>query len=118
MERSRARRFGRTGLTLMTASGCVALALALAAGSPSASAAVRGPSIKSVQPARVRAGKVITIRGHDLKGVTRVAIHGVAASFRIRSAGELTAVVPRAATSGRVTVSAARQRQPVPRRSR
>jgi len=71
MERSRARRFGRTSLTLMTASGCAALALA--AGSPPASAAVRGPSIKSVQPARVRAGKVITIRGRDLKAVTRVA---------------------------------------------
>jgi outer membrane protein assembly factor BamB len=103
MERSHPRRFVFPAVTLISAMSCAVLAVAV---SPPAAAAARGPSIKSVQPARVRAGKVITIRGTDLRSVSKVSIHGVAASFRVRSATELTAIVPKAATSGHVTVKA------------
>jgi outer membrane protein assembly factor BamB len=82
---------------------------ALAAAPPSSATSVvqvhQRPSIRSVSPARARAGKIITITGIRLDGANRVTIHGMRARFHVVSASKLTATVPATATTGRVKVT-------------
>jgi hypothetical protein len=60
--------------------------------------------INSFNPNSGRSGDSITIDGQNLAGTTRVLFNGVEASFTLTSPTRLTAVIPPAATSGRITV--------------
>jgi hypothetical protein len=60
--------------------------------------------ITSFNPNSGKRDDVITIDGQNLSGTTRVLFNGVEASFTLTSPTRLTAVVPAAATSGRITV--------------
>ena len=66
---------------------------------------VAGPQITGFSPASGGAGTTVTIRGSGFTGVTAVRFNGrAAASFARVSDGQVTAVVPKGATTGRISV--------------
>jgi uncharacterized repeat protein (TIGR03803 family) len=65
-----------------------------------------GPFVSFVGPLfEGKVGKTIEILGQGFTGATKVAFHGVAATFAVVSDTYLTAVVPAGATTGFVTVT-------------
>ena len=70
------------------------------------SSGTAGPSISSFTPAFGATGSNVTITGSNFTGATSVKFNGVeAASFTINQDGtEITAVVPAAITTGKITV--------------
>ena len=80
---------------------------------PSATAASDGafkvvypvPVVTSISPAAGPVGSVVTISGVDLAGATAVIFSaGVATAFSVVSSGQITAIVPSGAVSGRIRV--------------
>lgn len=63
------------------------------------------PVIGSFTPRRGPVGTVVTIRGVNFTGATRVAFRATSARFRVASATKITARVPRRARSGRIRVT-------------
>jgi len=63
------------------------------------------PPVISSIPSRGTIGTAIVITGTNFTGTTAVAFNGVAASFTVNSATQITAIVPAAAASGPVTVT-------------
>lgn len=80
---------------------------------PSARAAVASPAGVKVRPVSVATfsptqgpmGTKVTIVGSGFSGATKVAFHGVAASYNVVSSTRITATVPCGTTEGRITVS-------------
>jgi uncharacterized repeat protein (TIGR03803 family) len=64
-----------------------------------------GPFART-NPTSGKVGTAVVILGNNLTGTTAVSFNGVAATFTIVSATEITATVPAGATTGRVTVAA------------
>ncbi|MBX7252642.1 MAG: IPT/TIG domain-containing protein [Candidatus Promineofilum sp.] len=70
------------------------------------SAPLKPPSISGFSPTLGPTGTTVTITGTNLAGVTSVAFNGVpAAQVTFVSDGEITAVVPAGATTGKLSVS-------------
>lgn len=66
------------------------------------------PTISSFSPASGPSGSSITIAGTNLTGASAVAFNGMAATFTVNSATQITATVPNGATTGRVSVTTTR----------
>jgi IPT/TIG domain len=81
-----------------------ALPASLASAS-SGRAPVRAPAIWIFSPAGGPAGTAVTIDGRRLRGATRVAFDGAAASFTVLSNSRISAVLPAGASSGPVSVT-------------
>ncbi|MHB9007987.1 MAG: S8 family serine peptidase [Limisphaerales bacterium] len=64
------------------------------------------PTIASFNPAAAGVGTKVILTGTKLNGVTEVRFNGVAATFTVDSATQISATVPAAATTGRITVTA------------
>jgi hypothetical protein len=62
------------------------------------------PTICAVAPASAPASGKVTIRGSGFLGATRVAVGAVPACFEVDSGARITLVVPRGASTGRITV--------------
>jgi uncharacterized repeat protein (TIGR03803 family) len=62
-----------------------------------------GPFVKTV-PTAGKVGVKVEILGTNLTGATSVSLHGVAATFTVVSATEITTTVPTGATTGTVQV--------------
>jgi uncharacterized repeat protein (TIGR03803 family) len=62
-----------------------------------------GPFV-SLVPQSGKVGELIGILGQDLTGTTSVSFNGISANFTVRSSTSLTAIVPKGATTGLVTV--------------
>jgi len=63
--------------------------------------------IRGFAPLKGRKGTKITISGSNFTGISWVKIGGANAAFSVSSAQKITAIVPKAAHSGRVVVHAA-----------
>lgn len=63
-----------------------------------------GPFV-ALQPSMGKVGVRVTILGTELTGATSVMFNGTAAKFTAISASEITATVPKGATTGKVTVT-------------
>jgi uncharacterized repeat protein (TIGR03803 family) len=63
-----------------------------------------GPFVKTI-PTSGAAGTNVTILGTNLTGASAVSFDGIAATFKVVSATEITTTVPSGATSGTVTVT-------------
>jgi IPT/TIG domain len=70
-----------------------------------ATGAAAKASVASFSPASGRTGTKLTITGKNLANATGVKIGGAKATFTVVSATKLTAVVPKAAKSGKVSVT-------------
>ncbi|MDQ3889014.1 MAG: DUF1929 domain-containing protein [Actinomycetota bacterium] len=68
-------------------------------------AARPAPTITSFNPTSGRAGTSVTIAGANFTGATSVSFAGVAASFTVNSASQITAIVPKGATTGPISVT-------------
>jgi hypothetical protein len=62
-------------------------------------------TISGFTPAKAKAGAKVTITGTGFKGATAVRIGGAKAAFKVVSAAKLTATVPAAAKSGKISVT-------------
>ena len=62
------------------------------------------PTITSFTPTSGNVGTSVVITGTNLTGVTAVRFNGVTATFSANTATSVTAVVPSAATTGRIVV--------------
>lgn len=62
-------------------------------------------SISSVTPGRGSVGTSVTIGGTGLTGATSVKFNGTEATFSVGSDGQITAEVPRGATTGPITIT-------------
>lgn len=65
------------------------------------------PTISGFTPTSGRVGVVVTINGANFSGASRVVIGGVAATFTVQSAGQISATVPRRARTGKISVTTA-----------
>jgi uncharacterized repeat protein (TIGR02543 family) len=72
--------------------------LALASNGPA-------PTISSFSPTSGPAGTAVTIAGNNFTGATGVAFNGAAASFTVNSNTQISATVPPAATTGKISVT-------------
>jgi hypothetical protein len=63
------------------------------------------PAVEAVRPASGRSGAQVQVSGSGFTGASRVAFNGVPAEFTVVSDGLITATVPGAASSGRITVT-------------
>ncbi|MFQ5651427.1 MAG: DNRLRE domain-containing protein [bacterium] len=63
------------------------------------------PEITAFTPTSGAPGAEVTVFGNNLSGVTSVQFNGTAASFGVQSDGEILAVVPVGATTGKLSVS-------------
>ncbi len=63
------------------------------------------PVITGFSPLSGTPGTVVTITGTELTGTTAVTVNGVAASFTVNSATQITATVPVGATTGPVAIT-------------
>jgi hypothetical protein len=66
---------------------------------------VKGPKIAGINPNSGEVGSTVTINGSRLTGVISVTFNGTAATFAFVSDTQVTAVVPRGAKSGRITLA-------------
>ena len=71
----------------------------------SANAFVVSPRITGFTPTSGRAGTRVTITGANFSGATAVTFNGVAATFLVNSATQITARVPAGATAGPIVVT-------------
>jgi hypothetical protein len=62
------------------------------------------PSITAIKPWNAAAGARVLIVGANLRGLISVRFHGIRALIRAKSPTRIVAIVPRAATTGRITV--------------
>ena len=62
------------------------------------------PSIEGFSPRSGPVGTTVVITGFAFTGAIVVKFHGVAATFRVNSYHQITAIVPAGATTGRITV--------------
>ncbi|MBV1777105.1 hypothetical protein KSF73_15400 [Burkholderiaceae bacterium DAT-1] len=74
-------------------------------GSESSSAPVVQMSVSGLSKDKVYAGDVLIVTGTNLNSVTSVRFNGVAATFTIQSAQQLTLTVPDNATSGNIEIN-------------
>ena len=65
------------------------------------------PVISGLSPTSGPVGTVITVSGSNLGGAVSVKVGGVAASYRVLSAGKLSVTVPAGAVTGKVAVATA-----------
>ena len=63
------------------------------------------PTIASFTPTGGTPGTSVTIKGTNLSGTTKVTFNGVSASFKVKSASQITATVPPNATTGPIMVT-------------
>jgi IPT/TIG domain len=91
---------GYRAITLAT----VAAAAALSAGSAFASSHVAAPTITAIFPSTASSGMTVMIAGKNLKGTTSVRLGALTLKFRAVSANAISASVPKAAHTGKVTV--------------
>jgi IPT/TIG domain len=63
------------------------------------------PTVCSFTPPRGSAGTTFRINGSGFNDASAVAVNGIAASFRVESSVQITAVVPRRAVSGPIRVT-------------
>jgi hypothetical protein len=63
------------------------------------------PAITGFTPATATAGTTVTIQGANFTTVTSVKFNGVEAVFKVDSAASVTAAVPAAASTGKITVT-------------
>lgn len=64
-----------------------------------------GPALTGFEPSRGSAGTRVLLTGANLTGTTAVTFAGVNATFTVRSATEVEAIVPASATTGRITLT-------------
>ncbi len=64
-----------------------------------------GPAITNVAPNNGTVGSSVVITGTTFNGASAVSFNGSAASFVVNSATQITAVVPAAATTGKISVT-------------
>lgn len=62
------------------------------------------PVLSSFSPGSGKTGASVVLTGGNFAGVTAVRFNGVIAEFTVKSFGEITAIVPPGATTGRITV--------------
>jgi hypothetical protein len=79
--------------------------MAVAALAGSTLAATAKPSLGSFLPRGGSAGTTVTITGKNFTGASAVRIDGLKATYRVRSATRITAIVPSKATTGKITVT-------------
>jgi hypothetical protein len=65
------------------------------------------PSISAFTPAKATVGTSVTITGASLSGASAVKFNGAAATFAVTSPTGIVAVVPAAASSGKISVTVA-----------
>ena len=65
------------------------------------------PVVSSFSPTNGAAGTSVIITGSNFLGATSVSFNGVAASFTVNSATQITAIIPVGATSGPIRVTTA-----------
>jgi len=66
---------------------------------------ILAPTISSFTPTSGPVGTVVTVTGTNFTGATALKFNGVAASFALDSATQITATVPAGATTGPITVT-------------
>jgi len=88
---------------------CPQVSLATAESNPSAAAGVAStPSFlgrHAVEPTSGKPGTTVTLTGYDMLSVTGVSFGSVKASFSIVSPTQITATVPKGATTGKIKVT-------------
>ncbi|MBI5384588.1 MAG: IPT/TIG domain-containing protein [Verrucomicrobia bacterium] len=80
--------------------------LIMALGALQAAPGSSPPLITGFTPGTGSAGTTVTITGTKFTGVTAVRFNNVSAAFTVDSATQITATVPAAATTGRISVTA------------
>lgn len=83
--------------------GAAVAVLALVAASASLAVTAK-PSITTFTPSTAKPGATVTIMGKNLKGAKTVEFAGLKGTFKVVSAGKITAKVPTKAKSGKITV--------------
>src|SRR6266536_2476655 len=63
------------------------------------------PTISTLQPSAGPVGTSVAIGGTNFTGATALSLNGVAATFTVTSATQITATVPAGATTGKVSVT-------------
>jgi len=63
------------------------------------------PLVNSVAPLRANLGNTVVLTGNNFFGTTRVTFNGLAATFTVNSATQITATVPPTATSGSIQIT-------------
>jgi hypothetical protein len=71
-----------------------------------ATAGQSAPTIASFSPTSGAAGVVVTINGTNFTGATAVAFNGTTAGYTVKSATQISATVPAAASTGPISVTA------------
>jgi hypothetical protein len=66
---------------------------------------VTGPKITGFNPTSGNVGTTVTINGTNLTGASSVKFNGTAATFTLVNNGQISAVVPNGATTGKITVT-------------
>ena len=94
----------RASNPMRVAAVAVGLAAASLAAVPAVGAGRTGPVIKSFSPLSGVIGTRIQIKGSGFSRVRAVEFGGSRAAFRVHGAGKITASIPAAASSGRITV--------------
>jgi IPT/TIG domain-containing protein len=85
-------------------SGPISVTNSVSTGTSSTSFTVL-PKFSSFSPASGTAGTSVTIAGSGFAGATHVAFNGIAATFTVNSAIQITAAVPSGATTGKISVT-------------
>ena len=63
------------------------------------------PTLSSFAPASAAVGATVTLTGTNFTGASRVTFNGVAASFTVKSATQISATVPNGLSSGKIAVT-------------
>jgi hypothetical protein len=87
---------------LVVSAGAIAVLVAMVQGS--AFGGIHPPKISSVKPAKAEAGDIVRIYGAHFEGITAVKFNGINARFTVDSSKKIRALVPRAATTGPISV--------------
>ena len=91
---------GRRALGLAT----FAAVAAVATGSALAATHVAAPSISSFSPTSAKVGAKVMISGKNFKGATSVMLGSTKLTFKVVSAGSISATIPTKAKSGTLTI--------------
>lgn len=73
--------------------------------SVTATTSTTAPTISSFAPTSGPVGTTVTVSGTNFTGATAVKFNGVAATFTVQSASQITATVPSGATTGPISVT-------------